>query len=175
LWGEWVERKMSNNVFLFGLLGFLGLTLISSKLALADESVIARFENPKGNAYYAHTGIVFKKKDAGWQNSQINNGLFEVVLNDGSLDVRYVDASQTIRSVLEQGGMVRTFNKGEDGVTIVVIHPEEAIEVYAFYKDHEGRNNFIMTISKSGPNALITQSTIYAGPCQFVEFDKFPE
>ena len=166
---------MNKKLFLFGLIGILSFTLISSKQVLADEHIIAHGENPQGKSYFAHTGLVLKKKDAGWQNNALSNGIFEVVLNDGVLDVRFVDASKSIKSVLAQGGKVTTLNKSKDGATILAIYPAETIEVYTFYKDHEGQNKFLMTVVKSGPDALITQSSIFAGSCQFVEFDKFPE
>ena len=153
----------------------LGVAALVATPAFADEQIIAHGENPEGKSYFAHTGLVLKKKDAGWKNNALSNGIFEVVLNDGVLDVRFVDASKSIKSVLAQGGKVTTLNKSKDGATILAVYPAETVEIFTFYKDHEGQNKFIMTVVKSGRNSLITQSSIFAGSCQFVEFDKFPE
>lgn len=159
----------------FSFVGWLALVLLIAKSAFAGEQIIAHGENPKGKSYFAYTGLVLKEKNAGWQDNALSGGIFEVVLNNGVLDVRFVDASKSIKSVLAQEGKVTTLNKSKDGATILLIYPAETIEVYTFYKDHEGQNKFIMTQTKSGPNALITQASIFAGSCQFVEFDKFPE
>ena len=159
-------------------LPFIGLIVFFSWLiaetAFANDQVIAHGENPQGKSFFAYTGLV-SKKDAGWQNTRMDKGIFEVVLNEGALDVRFVDASKSIKSVRAQGGNVTTLNKSEKEATILVAYPAETIETYTFYRDNEGQNKFIMTQVKSGPNALITQSSIYTGACQFVEFDKFPD
>ncbi|MBI4398791.1 MAG: hypothetical protein HY586_06670 [Candidatus Omnitrophica bacterium] len=156
------------------IIGLIVLSSLIAEPAFANEQVIAHGENPQGKSFFAYTGLV-SKKDAGWQNAGMDNGIFEVVLNDGVLDVRFVDASKNIKSVREQGGKVTTLNKGEKEAAILVAYPAETIETYTFYTDNGGQNKFIMTQVKSGPNALITQSSIFTGACQFVEFDKFPD
>lgn len=68
-----------------------------------------------------------------------------------------------------------TLNKGKNEATIFVMYPAGTIEVYTLYVDNEGKQKFIMTVTKSGDNALITQSSIFTGLCSFIHFDKFPE
>lgn len=148
--------------------------LLLSRLAFADEYIIAHGENPQGKSYFAYTGLV-SKKDSGWQDGSITNGIFEVVVTDGKLDVRFIDASKSIKSARSQGAEVVTLNKGKNEATIFVVYPAETIEVYTLYIDSEGQKKFIMTVVKSGDNALITQSSIYTGLCSFIHFDKFPE
>lgn len=154
------------------LVGFL--ILILSKTVFADEYIIAHGENPQGKTYFAYTGLV-SKKSAGWQDNGIEKGIFEVVLSDGNLDVRFVDASKNIKSARTQGGKVITLNKRNNEVTIFVVYPAETIEAYTFFIDNDGKKKFIMTQTKSGENALITQSSIFTGSCEFIHFDKFPE
>ena len=154
------------------LVGFL--ILILSKTVFADEYIIAHGENPKGKSYFAYEKLVLKK-DTGWQDANITNGIFEVVVVDGKLDMRFIDASKSIKSARSQGAEVVTLNKGKNEATIFVIYPAETIEVYTLYVDNEGQQKFIMTVIKSGDNALITQSSIYTGSCSFIHFDKFPE
>ncbi len=160
---------MKRDLFVFILVLFLSST------AFANEEIIAHGENPKGKSYFAYKKLVLNKKDAGWQNANITNGIFEVVVSDGKLDVRFIDASKSIKSARSQGAEVVTLNKGGKEVTIFVMYPAETIEVYTLYVDNDGQQKFIMTVTKSGDNALITQSSIYTGSCKFIDFDKFPE
>lgn len=155
--------------------GLFVFVLILTKPAFADEYIIAHGENPKGKSYFAHEKLVLNKKDAGWQDGNITNGIFEIVVTDGKLDVRFIDASKSIKSARSQGAEVMTLNKGKNEATIFVVYPAETIEVYTLYVDSEGQKKFIMTVVKSGDNALITQSSIYTGSCSFIHFDKFPE
>lgn len=146
-----------------------------SSMAFANEEIIAHGENPKGKSYFAYEKLMSNKKDAGWRDSNITNGIFEVVVTDGKLDVRFIDVSKSIKSARSQGAEVVTLNKSKNEVTIFVMYPAETIEVYTLYVDNEGQQKFIMTVTKSGDNALITQSSIYTGSCSFIYFDKFPE
>ena len=151
------------------------LVLSLSGVVFAEEEIIAHGENPNGKSYFAHERLVLNKKDAGWKDANIPNGIFEVVVTDGKLDVRFIDASKSIKSARLQGAQVMTLNKGKSEVTIFVMYPAETIEVFTLYVDAEGQQKFIMTVTKSGDNALITQSSIYTGSCSFIHFDKFPE
>lgn len=160
-----------NKINLFVLI----LVLLWSGLAFAEEEIIAHGENPNGKSYFAYEKLVLHKKDAGWKDADMANGVFEVVVTDGELDVRFVDASKSIKSARSQGAKVMTLNKGKNEATIFVMYPAETIEVYTLYVDNEGKQKFIMTVTKSGDNALITQSSIYTGACSFIHFDKFPE
>jgi hypothetical protein len=154
------------------LVGFF--ILILSKLVFADELIIAHGENPQGKTYFAYTGLV-SKKNAGWHDNGIEKGIFEVVLSDENLDLRFIDASKNIKSARAQGGKVITLNKKNNEVTIFVVYPAETIEAYTFFVDNDGKKKFIMSQVKSGENALITQSSIFTGLCEFIHFDRFPE
>jgi len=154
------------------LIGFL--IFILSKSVLADEYVIAHGENPQGKTYFAYTGLV-SNNNAGWQDNGIKNGIFEVVVSDGNLDVRFVDCSRSIKSVRSQGGKVTVLNKKNNEVTILVVYPVETIETYIFYIGNDGQKKFIMTQVKSGESALNTLASIFTGSCKFIDFDKFPE
>lgn len=154
------------------LVGFLFLIL--SKPVYADEYVIARGENPKGKTYFAYTGLV-PKKDTGWQDNGIKNGVFEVVISNGNLDVRYVDAAKRIMSSVTDGGQVTILNRGKNEISVLVHYPKNGIEVYSFYVDKEGKNKFILTQARGGESVPITQSSIFVGSCDFIYFDKFPE
>lgn len=67
------------------LLGFLILSC--TKPVFAEEYIIAHGENPTGKSYFAYEKLVVNKKDAGWQDANITNGIFEIVVTDGKLDV----------------------------------------------------------------------------------------
>jgi hypothetical protein len=148
--------------------------LIISKVAFAEEYIIAHGENPKGKSYFAYTGMV-AKKDSGWKNNGIKNGIFEVVLNNNKLDIRYVDAAKRIVSSASDGGQVTLLNKGKNEISILVNYPKNGIEVYSFYVDKDGKNKFILTQSRGGENVPIAQSSIFEGSCDFIYFNKFPE
>ena len=154
------------------LVGFL--ILILSKLAFAGEEIIAHGENPQGKCYFPYSGLV-SKKDAGWQNHSITNGVFAVAVSDGNLDVRFVDAAKRIRSSRADGGQVTILNKGESEISVLVYYPKNAIEVYTFYIDKDGEKKFILTQVRGGENIPITKSAILYGSCNFIYFDKFPE
>lgn len=153
-------------------IGFLILSL--SQLAFAGEEIIAHGENPQGKCYFPYSGLVTKKA-AGWQDDSITNGVFEVAVSDGKLDVRYIDAAKRVMSSRADGGQVTVLNKGENEVSVLVYYPKNAIEVYTFYIDKEGKKKFILTQSRGGENVLITKSAILTGSCDFIYFDKFPE
>lgn len=146
-----------------------------SGVVFAEEEIIAHGENPNGKSYFAYEKLVLNKKDAGWKDANIPNGIFEVVVTDGKLDVRFIDATKSIKSARSQGAEVMTLSKGKNEATIVVMYPAETIEVYTLYVDSEGQQKFIMTVTKSGDNALITQSSIYTGSCSFIHFEKLSE
>lgn len=154
--------------------GLFIFALILTKPVFADEYIIAHFKNPHGKTYYANTGLV-SKKDAGWKNDGIEGGITEIVMNNGKLDVRYVDATKRIMSASEDGGEVKIFGKGINTVSILVYYPRHTIEVYNFYKDADGNIKYISTQTRSGEDLPIIKSSIYEGSCDFVYFDKFPE
>lgn len=150
------------------------LVLLLSSMAFANEEIIAYGENPQGKSYFAYTGLV-SKKDSGWQYNGIKNGVFEVAVSNGSLDIRYVDSAKRIKSSLADGGQVTILNRGESEISVLVHYPKNGIEVYSFYVDKEGKNKFILTQTRAGENVPIAQSSIYVGSCEFIHFDKFPE
>ncbi len=153
----------------------VGIFILSlSKLTFADEYVIARFKSPQGKAFYANTGHI-SKKDAGWKNDGIEGGATEIVVNNGKLDVRYIDATKRTISASEDGGDVKIFGKGINAASILVYYPRHTIEVYSFYKDEAGDTKYIFTQTRSGEDLPIIKSSIYAGSCDYINFDKFPE
>jgi hypothetical protein len=152
--------------------GFLILSL--SQLGFAGEDIIAHGKSPQGKSYFPYSGPVTKKA-AGWQDDGITNGVFEVAVSDGNLDVRYVDAAKRIKSSRADGGQVTVLNKGENEVSVLVYYPRNAIEVYTFYIDNEGKKKFILTQVRGGKNVLISKSAILTGSCSFIYFDKFTE
>jgi len=154
------------------LLGFF--ILILSKPVFADEWIIARFKSPQGKAYYANIGLM-SKKDAGWKNDGIKEGIVEIVVNNGKLDVRYVDTTKRIVSASEDGGEVKIFGRAINAVSILVYYPRHTIEVYNFYKDEDGNTKYIFTQTRSGELLPVIKSSIYVGSCDFIYFDKFPE
>lgn len=154
------------------LVGFF--IIILSKLVFADEDIIAHGENPKGKTYFPYIGLL-SKGDSGWKDNNITNGIFEVAVSNGNLDVRYVDASKRIMSSRADGGQVSILNKEDNEVSVLVYYPKNAIEVYTFYIDKDGKKAFILTQARGGENVPITQSSIYTGSCSFIYFDKFPE
>ena len=117
------------------LAGFL--ILILSKTVFADEYIIAHGENPQGKAYFPYMGLV-PKNDSGWRNDGIKNGVFEVALSNGNLDIRFVDAAKRIKSSLADGGQVAILNKGENEISVLVHYPNTSIEVYTLYIDGDG-------------------------------------
>jgi hypothetical protein len=154
--------------------GLVIFALLLTKPVLAEESVIAHFKSPQGKTYYANTGLV-SKKDAGWKNDGIEGGITEIVVNNGKLDVRYVDATKRIMSAREDGGEVKIFGRGINAVSIWVYYPRHTIEVYNFYKDEDGQTKYIYTSTRSGEDLPIIKSSVYVGSCDFVYFDKFSE
>ena len=154
--------------------GLFIFVLILTKPVFADEDIIAHFKSPQGKSYYAYTGLV-SKKDAGWKDESIKEGITEIIVNNGNLDVRYVDATKRIMSASEDGGQVKIFGKGINTVSILVYYPRHTIEVYNFYTDNDGNIKYIFTQTRSGEDLPIIKSSIYVGSCDFVYFDKFPE
>jgi len=154
--------------------GLFIFALLLVKSVFAEESVIAQFKSPQGKTYYANAGLV-SKKDAGWKNDGIEGGTTEIVVNNGKLDVRYVDATKRIVSGSEDGGEVKIFGRGINTVSIWVYYPRHTIEVYNFYKDEDGQIKYIYTSTRSGEDLPIIKSSVYVGSCDFVSFDKFPE
>lgn len=160
-------------IILIGLFIFSFL-LVLSKSAFADEYIIAHGENPQGKAYFPYMGLV-TKNDSGWQNDGIKNGVFEVAVSNGNLDIRFVDAAKRIKSSLADGGQVTILNKGKNEISVLVYYPKTSIEVYIFYIDRDGNKKFILTQIRGGENTMVTKSSILTGSCDFIYFDKFPE
>jgi len=156
----------------FGLVAVL--VMLVSVSAFAQEERIAKGKSPEGKTFFLYKGLV-QKQDSGWQENGIGNGLFEVVINEGLLDVRFVDAAERIVSSRADGGVVQILNKGENEVSVLVYYPGNAIEVYTFYTDNDGKNKFTLTQVRGGPSVLLPQSSIFSGDCDYIDFDKFPE
>jgi len=154
------------------LVGFF--ILIFSNLVFAEEYIIAHGENPQGKAYFPYMGLV-QKNDSGWQNDSIKNGVFEVAIGNGKLDIRFVDAAKRIKSSLADGGQVTILNKGENEISVLVHYPNTSIEVYTLYIDRDGNKRFILTQMRGGKNTMLTKASILTGSCDFIYFDKFSE
>lgn len=148
--------------------------LLLSCTVFAKEEIIAHGESPQGKSYFAYTRLV-SKKDSGWQDNGIKKGIFEVVMEEGSLDIRYVDAAKRSMSSRADGGQVTLLNKAENEVAVLVYYPGNGIEVYTFYIDKDGKKRFTLTQARGGANVPATQSSIFTGSCDYIYFDRFPE
>ena len=141
-------------------------------LSFADEVLVAHCQNPKGKAYFPYKGLMLKERDSGWQNDEIRNAVVELVRDkEGGLDIRYVDASRRIKSSRADGGQISILNKGEKEFAVSVYYPGSGIEVYTFFSDRDGKNNFILTQVRGGDGVLITKSSILVGSCDSIAFN----
>ena len=148
-------------------LAFLTLAALSLPLCAAD---IASCSNPTGTGYYPETGIV-SAKDSGWNEEKITGGITKLSKQgDNEYDILFVDIRKEIISARQDGGRVLLLNRGKNVVSVVVVYPGKAAEVYTFVKANTGKLEYIHTLSRAGDGVLIAKASVMRGDCDYINF-----
>jgi hypothetical protein len=137
-------------------------------VTFADETIIARCENPKGMVYYPYVGLMTKGY-SGWKDDAITGGIIEFIVKDKDLDILFIDATKEIHSVNAQGGKIILLSQQDNQISIMAYYPQQAVEIYTLFTDKDGKNKFILTSVKHG---LLTKSSMMVGTCDFINFDQ---
>jgi hypothetical protein len=96
---------------------------------------VAQCSNPKGKSYYPYLGAM-DKKNAGWTDDGITDGITTLTKSsDGQYDILFVDAFKRIISTIGDGGKIYMLSKGQSDVSLLVIYPGKAAEIYTFLVD----------------------------------------
>jgi hypothetical protein len=137
---------------------------------LAFSEIIAVCENPEGHAYYPFSGLM-NKADSGWTKDKITGGITQLVQdNSGKFDILVLDASKTIYSSTQDGGVVLPFAYDNNQVSVMVVFMGETVETYSFIKDNSGNIEFLMTQNKAA--GIIPKITAFRGECSYLDLSK---
>jgi hypothetical protein len=144
---------------------FLSL-VINVPFARAEN--IATCKDPAGYVYYHYSGLMEKEK-SGFSEDRILGGLFTLVkLPDGEYDLLFVDGRQAVTSTIQDGGEVKLLRLGQSDATLIVLYPEEVIDMYTFYVDGDGNGRFDILQSRGG-GALLHKSSVMTGECSTLD------
>lgn len=142
--------------------------------AVSQAQELATCTSPKGYANYAQKGIV-PKKNAGWAEDKITGGITTLrQLGPDDFDILFVDATKSIISAKQDGGLVKLVRAGESDMTFLVLYPGNAIELFTFMRDDAGNNVMHQLSSKGGEEARIHKSSVMVANCSTIQFPKRP-
>jgi hypothetical protein len=148
-------------------LACLVLAMLTSPLLAAD---IASCSNPIGTGYFPETGIV-TAKDSGWSEEKITGGIIKLTKRGANeYDILFVDTRKEIISARQDGGEGILLNFGKNVVSVLVVYPGTAAEVYTFLKTNSGKLEYTHTLSRAGDGVLITKASVMRGDCDYINF-----
>ena len=151
-------------------LSFMMLVLQAST-ANAEVKDIAICGEVEGHAYYHNSNIV-QRSHAGWVKDKISNGKTVLKqLGPKDFDILVFDASGTIWSATQDGGLIQVMRKSSSEITVLHISKISVIEVYNFYKERDGSLKFDLVQSKGG-TLRIHKSSVMTGKCKFINFQE---
>jgi hypothetical protein len=153
------------------LLAAIGLILVlmTHQTAAQGARTLANCGASSGWSYFPFKGMV-PEKEAGWQRDGIGGGKTTLVrLADGEYDLLFVDVTGKVRSSRNDGGAVIKLREGNNHATFLVIYEVQTAEIYTFFKDNKGRNQYIIMSSKD--SQILLKSSVFVGDCDFISLD----
>jgi hypothetical protein len=158
--------KLIQNILKFG----LALTLIASFNSTAFAADIAKCGALKGYVNFHHHGLVPKNK-SGFSEDTISGAMTSLVKTpSGNYDILLIDAANTIKSFIADGGKISLFRKGARDATLMHLSPAGVIEIYTFWEDGDGSYKYDLMTSKGGDGIPIHLSRLLTGDCEFIDF-----
>lgn len=134
----------------------------------AGAATVAVCGAQKGKAYYPAAGLVQKGKD-GWTEDQITGGSTTLTRNSkGELDVLFRDATGITTSARDDGGEVVQLRKSANEITVLVAYRvgAEAVEVYSFIREVDGKAKMLQLSSKGLSAAIaVPKAGVYVANC----------
>lgn len=147
------------------------IILLSFFIGTAHAQDIVSCQNPKGNAFYHHHGLVPQSK-SGWSEDKITGGVTTLkLMQDGKYDILIVDARKSVISFRQDGGEIVLLRKGKNDATFLHVYPGMAVELYTFWRDPNGKNRFDMLQSKGGDGLQVHKSSVMVGDCSEINFN----
>ena len=139
---------------------------------LVNAQEITSCQNPKGYAYYHHhKGGLMSLSESGWSDDKISGGITTLKkLLDGKYDIFIVDIRKSIISLRQDGGEILLLRKGKEDATFLHFFPGNAVELYTFWRDANGKDRFDLLQSKGGDNYPIHKSSVLTGECSSINF-----
>ncbi len=148
----------------------VALLLLSMWSTSTWAQTIATCGKPEGYAYY-HYAAMLPKKDSGFTKDKISDGMLTIQkMPDSSYDILIVDASKTIRSMVQDGGKVMLLRKGTKDATFILYFPAGSLELYTFWVDSEGQAKYDSLQSRGGDGAPFHKSSVMVGSCDVINF-----
>jgi hypothetical protein len=133
---------------------------------LAHAEVLASCSSKIDHPYYANVGPI-NQSNSGWQVGS-SSGTFTLEKNEnGTFDITYIDATETVRSVTNDGGSIKLIRNTPFEKALLIQYPDARIEIYSFIKTNNNKN--IMTIMTSSGGPMIYKSSVESGDCSFIQ------
>lgn len=143
------------------------VALVASGLG-ASAATVAACGAPAGKAYYPAAGVV-PKAQAGWTDDQITGGATTLTQDEGGeLDILFRDARGEITSARNDGGRVIQVRKSTNEIAVIVVYVDgaEAVEVYSFVREADGRAKMLQLSSKGLTlNPAVPKAGVYVADC----------
>lgn len=149
------------------------LVLIFVAMPAIGQSInIATCRNPSGTAYRHFSGLN-DKKDSGWSDEKISNGLISLTKDaTGKFDLLYVDVRKTPISMIQDGAKVILLRTGPAEISLLVHYDGATSEIYSFFREKDGKNKYTVLTSRIGPAAIAAKSSVMIGDCDPIAFDR---
>lgn len=147
---------------------------LTTLVASSQQADIATCRNPAGKAYRHLNGLV-DKRDAGWVDENISNGVLTLVLSaNGSMDMLFIDARNKPISMTQDGAKIIVLRSTDKSVSLLAHYPGTTTEIYSFFLEKDGKNKYSVLTSRTGPQAIVETSRVMVGQCDPIRFDLLP-
>ena len=135
------------------LVAFVPSTALAETVMTCGEST--------GHAFF-HTGPLVPPEKAGFKEDAITEGKTSLVRKqDGKYGILFVDATGSIKSVEDQGGVIVPFAKASGGlISLLLLYPDQLTEIYAF--NPQTRK---LVLLQHKYNSFVNKSAVYESDC----------
>lgn len=135
----------------------------------AWAGTIATCSKPKGHAYFVSNNLV-GKKDSGWDEDKISDGVFSLQSTPSGYDISFIDIRKQITSSIADGAKIILLSRAANDAIFLVHYADTGTsEIYKFFKDTEGKSRFSVSAVRSNA-APITKMSLMVGECESIDF-----
>ncbi len=149
--------------FLFALL------TISTSNAMAEDALVTTCSDITGYEYFIPS--IMNTKETGWGNGRINgHTLLFIDEENKSYDIKYIDASQKLKSIRDQGGTITplTFRKSDNTIELILLanyNDNNTIELYHFRFNTKNMDGHLSTTLMRGGD-MIPKAHLFTATCK---------
>jgi hypothetical protein len=130
----------------------IGLIILLATWESGAAANIVNCGSSEGRGLYAKSKLLQGNSEADkWIDDRISNGKISLVRGpDGSLDVLFSDARDTVQSAKSAGAVVVEVGRSDRALAILVSYPGALVETYTFFVRADGKHEVLWTATKYG-------------------------